>query len=334
MELYKMDKIPNFKNLAYVIKKEYKLRKKPTITFKSTVKLHGTFAGIAYDGTEMWAQSKNNPITPLKDNLGFANYVEKHHEYLLNCVKHIQEHYECGKVLITGEFVGKKIQKGVGVSEFKEKKYFMFGIKCYYEKQDEWVWLEEPSALLGGLENPNRNLYSIFNYQTNEIKIDFNKPEEVLEVLDNLVDKIEERCPVAYSFNISGIGEGIVCTGYDEDGNRYVFKHKGIKHRNIGNKENKVQHYVNEEHLGKVSEFVRVTVTANRLEQMLEETFDTLNGGEAHIGGTGTFLRAVYSDVITECRAELDEFDLEPKDVSKEISRISKEYLMDCLDAI
>jgi hypothetical protein len=49
---------------------------KPTLTFKGTVKLHGTNAAVCWNASSgMWAQSRENIITPEKDNAGFAFFV-------------------------------------------------------------------------------------------------------------------------------------------------------------------------------------------------------------------------------------------------------------------
>ena len=50
---------------------------KPTLVFKGTVKLHGTNAGVCYNHQQgIWAQSRSRVITPVKDNAGFAFFVE------------------------------------------------------------------------------------------------------------------------------------------------------------------------------------------------------------------------------------------------------------------
>jgi hypothetical protein len=44
--------------------------KKPTLTFKGTVKLHGTNAGVSYNEVDgLWAQSRENIITPAASKL-------------------------------------------------------------------------------------------------------------------------------------------------------------------------------------------------------------------------------------------------------------------------
>ncbi len=53
----------------------------PTLTLTGTVKLHGTNAGICLDPAtgDLWTQSRNNIITPVEDNAGFAKYVESNY---------------------------------------------------------------------------------------------------------------------------------------------------------------------------------------------------------------------------------------------------------------
>src|SRR5580765_1340481 len=54
---------------------------KPKLTFKGTVKLHGTNAGVCYNlASGMWAQSRENIITPEHDNAGFAFFAGANEE--------------------------------------------------------------------------------------------------------------------------------------------------------------------------------------------------------------------------------------------------------------
>src|ERR1044072_4822402 len=50
---------------------------KPVLTFTGTVKLHGTNFGVVYNEIDgIWAQSRENIITPEKDNAGSAFFVQ------------------------------------------------------------------------------------------------------------------------------------------------------------------------------------------------------------------------------------------------------------------
>ena len=42
---------------------------KPTLTFKGTVKLHGTNAGVSFNESGYWIQSRENIITPYPSKL-------------------------------------------------------------------------------------------------------------------------------------------------------------------------------------------------------------------------------------------------------------------------
>src|ERR1035437_2929878 len=53
-----------------------KSRKSPTLRYEGTVKLHGTCSAVGISsGVEMWYQSRENIITPEKDNAGFAMFA-------------------------------------------------------------------------------------------------------------------------------------------------------------------------------------------------------------------------------------------------------------------
>lgn len=72
-------KIPQFRNVVTTINRETeytgldkegnaiydKSIKKPILTFRGTVKLHGTNSGVCYNDIDgFWAQSRENIITP------------------------------------------------------------------------------------------------------------------------------------------------------------------------------------------------------------------------------------------------------------------------------
>ena len=106
---------------------------KPTLKFKGTVKLHGTNAGVSFnEESGMWAQSRENIITPEHDNAGFAFFAHSHETEFLRMFFDVatKENIDVDKntISIYGEWVGKGIQKGVGISNI-EKSFFIFGVK-------------------------------------------------------------------------------------------------------------------------------------------------------------------------------------------------------------
>jgi len=59
---------------------------KPTLTFKGTVKLHGTNSSICLNATDgFWVQSRQNIITIENDNADFAAFAEKNKRGLDFC---------------------------------------------------------------------------------------------------------------------------------------------------------------------------------------------------------------------------------------------------------
>jgi hypothetical protein len=66
-----------------------------------------------------------------------------------------------------------------------------------------------------------------------------------------------------------------------------------------------------------------------RLEQMLEKTFDTLNGGQIDIKKTGDYIRNVMQDVLKEDLDILKDANLEPKDIGGKVSEISRKFLFE-----
>jgi len=117
------------KEVAYVktdddgnaIYREVPLNSLPTLTFTGTVKTHGTNAGIGLTTEgEVYAMSRNNIITPLGDNAGFATWVEAEKVYLKDILLAAQtlarSFHKDSKVYIYGEWIGKGVQNRVGIS--------------------------------------------------------------------------------------------------------------------------------------------------------------------------------------------------------------------------
>jgi len=323
----------------------------PKIKFYGTVKLHGTNAGVCYDHETdtIWAQSRENIITPEKDNAGFATFVYCKQEVLKKMIKKYfyalekdyGQKYDLNKFIVTvyGEWAGKGIQKGVGISEIP-KSFFVFGIKISPKEEEleglvvEWLDSGLTANIGHGdvllLNEGSENIWNIELFKTFEIEIDFNDPQRVVNDMIAMVEEVEAECPVAKDFDISGIGEGIVFTGHYK-GSRHRFKVKGEKHQSS---KVKTLTAVDVEKLNSVKEFVDYAVTDNRLAQGIEQVF-TSNGELADIKKTGDFVKWVSSDVFKEEMDTLIASGLEPKDVGSAISSKAvkwyKQFLMDNL---
>lgn len=292
---------------------------KPTLTFKGTVKLHGTNAGICFNNLSgIWAQSRSNIITPVSDNAGFAFFVENTKESFLKIFNKIKDRsnidLDNNTISIYGEWAGGNIQKGVGISNI-DKSFFIFGVKVTpFPKNKEDIpvayWID-----YSGLSDPDSKIYNIDDYKTYSIDIDFNMPALVQNKLAELTMNVEEECPVAKEFGFSGVGEGIVWTYTDENGESLRFKVKGEKHSS--SKVKKLAS-VDVEKLESIQDFVDYAVTDSRFKQSIENVFP--NNEPISVNKLGEVIRWVIGDVIKEELDTLASNGLEPKDVNKHIS--------------
>jgi hypothetical protein len=294
---------------------------KPTITFKGTVKIHGTNAAVSYNAKELWAQSRENIITPEKDNAGFAFFVESNKEAFYELFAQVMDKtipwpdpYK-NTITIYGEWAGGNIQKGVGVCNLP-KSFFIFGVKITPHTETEEELKANPAYWVDYtyLRAPEHNIYNIDDYPTYSIDIDFNMPQLVQNQLSELTIKVEEECPVAKAFGYSGIGEGIVWTA-EFKGNVHRFKVKGEKH---SSSKVKTLAAVDVEKLNSIKEFVDYAVSESRFNQALENIFP--NNEPIDVKKMGDVIRWVVNDVIKEEMDTLVENQLEPKEINKYIS--------------
>lgn len=295
---------------------------KPTLTFKGTVKLHGTNASVAYNETDgMWTQSRTDIISIGHDNAGFASFHHSKKEIFQEFFNTIKTKYNIdtkeNSIVIYGEWAGKGIQKGVGINNLP-KSFFIFGVKIRpHNEEIPSYWLDHDY-----LRSGDDNIFNINDYETYSITIDFNKPEESQELLLSITDKVEEECPVSKSFGFSGIGEGVVWSTID-NGHSYRFKVKGEKHSKV---KTKVIREVDDiEEQKKLSVAEKVTPSW-RLDQGLTETFNLLNGGVLERSGIGRYIKWIINDVIKEDMDIIIGNGFEIKQVSGYISEIARDY--------
>jgi len=300
----------------------------PTIEFTGTVKLHGTNAGIAWDGTELWAQSRKNVITPEKDNAGFAFFVRSNKSMFITMMKYIKQEYNIADgntIVVYGEWCGKGIQKGVAINAL-DKMFVVFKIKIATPSYaDANYWLTYNSMDIIGSVTQEHNymyksrMYFIDQFPTYKTTIDFNHPELVQDKLIDLTMAVEAECPVGKYFGVSGVGEGIVWSAGDR-----IFKVKGEKHSVT--KVKKLAS-VDIEKVNSINEFVEYAITDKRLEQAIQEVF-TSQGLEPSKKGISAFLSWVSKDVIKEEIDTLASNGLEPKEVNGAISKRAVKWFM------
>lgn len=198
----------------------------PTIKFVGRVKLHGSWGGIVFspDGS-FYCESRENIVDEVKDNAGFAHWVNKEGYKIWNSlglsfdgdvpVKHI---------LLCGEWACGSIQKGVALNQLS-KRFVIFGLKAIFE-DDSTQWLD-PS----GIRDHSINVFNIEDYPKYEIEIDLNRPDKAIEKMVELTTAVGDECPFCKEFGVSDIGEGIVWRESGVFGFDSAYKTKDERHQ-------------------------------------------------------------------------------------------------------
>ena len=302
--------------------------KKPVLTAKGTVKLHGTNAGVSYSNIHgMWAQSKEEIITIEKDNAGFAFFAHANEDFFVKSLKKFAEengvNLDENSITVYGEFAGEGIQKGTGINNHP-KSLFVFGVKVSKPGDEDFK-----SYWINASEFPRKkenNIFNIYDFKTYDVEIDFNRPDIAQNKMVEIMKEVEKECPVAKELGYEGIGEGNVWTVEFKD-EFYRFKIKGEKH--AGKSRVKSLKPVDSEKLNKIHEIVNKVTPAWRLDQMVTESCDLNNGGSIDRSKLGDYLRMVINDVMKEEMDIISEAGLEPKDINKHISQVARDYFFD-----
>jgi len=282
---------------------------KPIVTFRGTVKLHGTNSCVAYHNGEIAIQSRTQNITPEKDNAGFASFVMQHKEAFLNIFDQILTNHPTEKTIyMYAEWCGGNIQKGVAIANLP-KSFFIFDI-CISDTNEEEItreWID-----ITPYRDIDNGIYNIFDYPNWTMDIDFNNPALKQNDLIDITIGIEDECPVGKAFGFSGTGEGAVWSAI-HNGKRYIFKVKGEKH---SVSKVKTLASVDVEKLNGINEFIDYAVTENRLDQAI----DTVCKNSLDIQKMGDIIRWVMADVIKEETDTLESNGLTTKDVTSKIA--------------
>ncbi len=298
-------------------------RKLPEVTYSCTVKTHGTFAGIVYDGQDIQAESKGNLITTKDDNAGFAEFVEYNKDYFKLCMSELCVENDLEEVAIMGEWVGKGINKGTAIHQLPNKTYIMFGIKFKIRGEEGYKWSQMPWEILKVISDKELNIRSVFEFDHKNITVDYNNPKEALIELDRFLDRIENECPVGRDYGISGIGEGFVANGYFND-EHFMFKHKGEKFAQASKV--KQPREVDPREQEKL-DFADTVTPTWRMDQGITEICKLNNGGTIEMTKLGDIILWVRQDIIDEEQPLFRDKKLEIEDVQKFISNIVRDYV-------
>lgn len=258
----------------------------PILTYRGTVKLHGTNAAIGRIAAtgEIWFQSRENIVQVGKDNAGFASFY--HGRELSSLFSSLVG----DSVLIFGEWCGKGIQHTVAISQLP-KMFVVFDILI------DGVW--QPKSVVEKIKDPSLAVFNIHDYQTEEIVIDFNLPENSQNRLVELTSKVANCCPVGHAFGVSGIGEGIVFSciteGYEDP--KFKFKVKDERHAKGGRKP-KVLAEIDVQAVANIKEFANLVCTESRCRQGIDKMRE--RGLKTDRSCLGHYVDWIFNDVVKE----------------------------------
>lgn len=289
----------------------------PTLSFRGTVKLHGTNAGVVlYKDGHIDLQSREREISPTSDNAGFALYMRSP-DVFINLKSLFNDIPFNDNIAIFGEWCGKGIQKGIAISQLP-KMFVIFAVKIDGVYQD--------MAKYAHLKIEQHRIFNIMQFPTFNIDIDFEKPEEAQNKLVELTMNVEQQCPVGQYFGVQGVGEGIVWE-YINNNTRYIFKIKGEKHQSS---KIKTLVTVDVEAIENIKAFVEYAVTESRLLQGIDKLRE--KGISIDVKSTGDYLRWIVGDIIKEESDTIVKNQIDPKKMNGFISQKAKQFWMNYLN--
>ena len=289
----------------------------PILTYKGTVKLHGTNACIHKSKQGEYSfQSRNRLITKESDNCGFV------HEMSQKPLDELLREFDGKDVYVYGEWCGTGIQKGVAISQLPK----MFVV---FEVIVDGVKLVQ----IENIKLPEHRIFNINQFQTFTLDIDFNNPQKVQNKLIEITTQVESKCPVSSFFGINGIGEGVVwslaknCNNFKVGDSELTFKVKGEKHSVT---KVKTLASVDVELLNSITDFISNTVTEQRLQQAIYYMQEMQINID--IKNTGDFVRWVYNDILKEESDVIDSSNLDTKTLGFHISKHAKFWFFKYLE--
>ena len=280
----------------------------PVMEFTGTEKLHGTNSAIAFNSIgDFWLQSRNRIITLDNDNAGFCFWAHSNSTIIDTLIEKIN--LEEGYCYIYGEWCGGNIQSGVALNKLP-KQFVIFGVKTVTDEVETWMPSNKVSTVFKGI------LPTVFDLETYSVIIDFNNPQEAVDKMENITNKVEEVSPFALNQGVSGIGEGVVWQC-----NSYMFKVKGSKHS--VSKTNKLIP-IYPEKANDLKDLIDIIVTQNRLHQGL--CFLSENNMPNSAENFKSFLMYIKDDCIKEEMDTIIASGLTLKDVISAICRKAKSF--------
>ena len=328
----------------------YSTKRLPKLTVSACEKIHGTNAGVCMYEDDFWVQSRKNIITRESDNAGCANWVYGteanpgtegvFREMIQTLAEHHNIDLKTHIISVFFEWSGGSIQSKSAFTGLDKRavvfKYFKVSpIEATVsddESEDESARWLETTTTDGWIESQDDNIFNTMILPNWYFELDCENPSETRNEMIALVeDVIEPNSPAGKFMGVDGnIGEGAVFhTEYQ--GSVYKFKIKGEKHSVSKVKKPKKVDSVLEQKKQDVAEHC---LPGWRLDQALQETFDTLNGGVPDKRGMGDFMRWLTTDIQKEEIDYIIDQGLIPKDIFPYVSALATPWFFGKLEEL
>lgn len=300
----------------------------PILTFTGSEKLHGENMAVCYSQGELWVQGRNNIRTILGDQNGMALFVETTKSTWMQIIMILEGMFDINTdthtIVLDCEWAGGNIQKGNAACSGTDKGAYLFKYFRVVSNIDDTYVLHSTSSL----SYPTHNIYNICEFGAYEVNIDFNRPEEMHEMLNKAALSIEANSPIAKYFDKpDNVGEGLYFYS-KPDGVHPVYrlKVKGEKHGGKP-KQPRDQSPISDEHAAKLIALAETVTPVWRLTQAITDT------NAAEMKHLGAVIKWVIADIAKEETPTLVEAQVELKDLSRYVSSIVKTYYQDHLKA-
>lgn len=265
-------------------------------------------------------------------------FVERNKESFQVLFRFLNVHSFFGEsIQLYGEWCGGNIQKSVGLNKL-DKMFVIFACRISEggesTKPERWIDIKYIESIVKyNISNPN--IFTITQFPTFELDIDFNNPKHYQNKLIELTEQVEKDCPVTRHFLPEStdelVGEGLVWEAvetfnYGFPVNDMRFKTKGHKH---SISKVKVLVPVDIEKVNSINEFVEKVVTENRLKQGLDKMREM--GLELSRENTSAYIKWVMGDVMKEEYDTLVESGFTTKEVTGPITQKARNFFFENL---
>ena len=305
-----------------------------------TVKLHGTHADIVIHSDDtITFQSRNlTHLSTSKDNQGFAAAMSTKAKVLLE----LQDLYlsrwrelnltstldASSPVIIAGEWIGSKIQKGVAIAQLS-RRFVVVSISINNQWQRDQDYAD--------INLQDHDIYSASRAGIYHATLYPEDIQRTISKVGQLAEEVAARCPFAATFGIDGEGEGLVWKLTPELYNANPalwFKTKGGKFKPTFFRPPKKLTSANT-----VEEARRAAAAVVELwcsEQRLEQGWDVLRekGIERDMSGLEEFLKWVQQDILVEEKAYIKKHRVDEAQLNIEIGKLARVWYLSRLGKI